>query len=185
MPARLFTLLPVARPRFALLTALLVVLAACGPKTNEFPPACPNPAFLRDLSDLLRYRANSSGRDLTDLVVRARLTALNGNCKDASPTSLETVVQVSMEVFRGPAMVGRRVEVPVFLAVVEGEAIINKRIFPIIVDFPSNLDRVVIAVPPVTLMLPVSAQKSGASYGIIAGFQLTPDELAQNQRRGF
>ena len=54
MLARLLTLPRLAVPRLALLAILLPALAACGPRTNEFPPACPNPAFLRDLSDLVR-----------------------------------------------------------------------------------------------------------------------------------
>jgi hypothetical protein len=36
----------------------------------------------------------------------------------------------------------------------------------------------------IDLALPVSPAKSGAAYGIIAGFQLSPDELAVNRRAG-
>jgi hypothetical protein len=174
-----------ALPRLALFALLLPVLATCGPATNEFPPACPNPAFLRDLSDLVRYNPASQGRDLTDLVVRARLTALNGRCEEASPTLLETAVQVNLELFRGPAMVGRKVEVPIFLAVLEGDTIVNKQIFPVVFEFPSNVDRATITTPPVALGLPITPEKSGAAYGLIVGFQLTPEELATNRRRGF
>ncbi len=185
MLARLLTLPRLAVPRLALLAILLPALAACGPRTNEFPPACPNPAFLRDLSDLVRYRPASTGRDLTDLVVRARLTALRGKCEAGSPTVLDTAIEVNMELFRGPAMVGRKVEIPIFLAVVDGDTIVNKQIFPVIFEFPSNVDRATITTPPVAMGLPITPQKSGAAYGIIAGFQLTPEELAINRRRGF
>jgi hypothetical protein len=180
MPARLSSV-----PRLALFALLLPILAACGPRTNEFAPACPNPTFLRDLSDLVRYRPGSGGRDVTDLIVRARLAALNGKCSDLTASVLETQIQVTLELFRGPGLVGNKIEVPIFLAVVENGEIVNKQIFPVIFEFPSNLDRATITTPPVALGLPVSPEKSGAAYGIIVGFQLTPEELAVNRRRGF
>ncbi len=163
----------------------LLALIGCGPKTNEFPPACPSPTFLRDLSDLVRYRPGSSGRDLTDLDVRGRLTALKGRCEENSATELNTVIEVNLELFRGPAMNGRRTQVPIFLAIVERGEILNKQVFPVEFEFPTNVDRATIATPPISLSLPISARKSGASYGLIVGFQLTPDELANNKRRGF
>jgi hypothetical protein len=36
--------------------------------------------------------------------------------------------------------------------------------------------------PEIDMNLPVSSEKSGAVYGIIAGFQLTPQELAANRQ---
>jgi len=42
---------------------------------------------------------------------------------------------------------------------------------------------VAIATPPVQLVLPVSPQKSGAAYGIIVGFQLSPEERELNRHR--
>ena len=180
MPARLSSL-----PRLALFAIQLPVLAACGPRTNEFAPACPNPTFLRDLSDMVRYRSGSGGRDVTDLIVRARLTALKGKCSQASESILETQVQVTLELFRGPGLAGNKVEVPIFLAVVDNGEIVNKQIFPVQFEFPSNLDRATITTPAVALGLPVSPEKSGAAYGIIVGFQLSPEELDVNRRRGF
>jgi hypothetical protein len=36
----------------------------------------------------------------------------------------------------------------------------------------------------INLSLPVSPEKSGNAYGVIAGFQLSPDELNLNRRSG-
>jgi hypothetical protein len=50
------------------------------------------------------------------------------------------------------------------------------------VVFPPNVDRLMISSGDIDLRLPVSPAKSGAFYGIIAGFQLSPDELTTNRR---
>lgn len=173
-------------PRLACLVVLVSLIASCGPKRNEFAPPCPHPIFLKDLSDLIRYRPGSTGRDLTDVELRARLVALNGRCEAGSVEGmLDTQVQISIEMFRGPGMQGRMTDVPVFLAVLDGEEIINKQIFPVQFEFPANVDRATIATPPMVLVLPVAPGKSGASYTIVAGFQLTPEDRANNARRGF
>ena len=40
--------------------------------------------------------------------------------------------------------------------------------------FPSNVDRVTLTPGEVDLSLPVTADKTGAAYTLLAGFQLTP-----------
>ena len=80
-------------------------------------------------------------------------------------------------------MPGRETEVPVFVAVTEGETILDKRAVRLPVVFPSNVDRVTLSPGEVNLLLPVSPTKSGAAYTILAGFQLTPDQMAQTRRR--
>jgi hypothetical protein len=51
------------------------------------------------------------------------------------------------------------------------------------VEFPSNLDRVAVTSPEIELILPVTQTKSAAAYARIAGFQLSPEELATNRHR--
>jgi hypothetical protein len=81
-------------------------------------------------------------------------------------------------------MKGGETDVPVFLAVTEGETVRDKKVYPVHVVFPPNVDRLFVSSGDIDLALPVSPAKSGASYGIIAGFQLSPDELAVNRRAG-
>ena len=81
-------------------------------------------------------------------------------------------------------MQGREADVPVFLAVTEGDTIRDKKVFPVHVVFPPNVDRLAMNSGDIDLGLPVSPQKSGNAYAVIAGFQLTPDELATNRKGG-
>jgi hypothetical protein len=164
---------------------LLLPLFGCGPDRNSFAPLCPTPRLIPALADVTRYRGPGPTHDVTDLILQARVTAVNGSCSAGDDTSkLPTKVQVSISIQRGPAMPGREADVPVFLAVTEGDTVRDKKVFRLHLAFPPNVDRMSITSPEIDLDLPVSPGRSGAAYSVIAGFQLTPDELAANRRAG-
>ena len=68
--------------------------------------------------------------------------------------------------------------------VTEGDSIRDKKVFPVHVVFPPNVDRLAMNSGDIDLGLPISSEKSGNAYAVIAGFQLTPDELATNRKGG-
>ena len=164
---------------------LLLPLIGCGPGRNQFAPVCPTARLVPTLADLTRYAGLGPTHDLRDLILQARVVSVQGRCQAGDDKSLlPAVVQISISVQRGPAMQGRDADVSVFLAVAEGETVRDKKVYPVHVQFPPNVDRLLISSGDINLDLPVSKQKSGASYGIIAGFQLSPDELAVNRQAG-
>jgi hypothetical protein len=169
-----------------LLAALLPLLTDCGPARNQFAPACPRPSFLGDAADLDIYRpgtAPGGPHDLTDLVLHARIAGVNGNCKEGdTKTQLATAANILIELTRGPAMQGQETDVPVFLAVTEGDTILDKHVYLVHATFPSNVDRMTLGTGEIDMILPITPTKSGAVYTILAGFQLTPDQLAQSRR---
>jgi hypothetical protein len=161
---------------------LVALLAGCGPKRNEFAPPCPGQAILGEAADFDSYRGGA--RDLTDLVLHGRIVGMQGSCQPGDKKDqLAVTVRVGVEVTRGPAMQGREADVPVFLAVTEGQTILDKRTVMMHVVFPSNVDRVTLTPGDVNLLLPVTPSKSGAAYTIIAGFQLAPGEVGQGRGR--
>jgi hypothetical protein len=184
MPARQPSL--VWASRAALTAALLPLLADCGPARNQFAPACPRPAFLGDAADFDVYRPGSApeqAHDLTDLVLHGRIVGVGGKCREGdTKNQLAAAVNVGFELTRGPAMEGRETDVPVFIAVTEGDTILDKHVYAMHVVFPSNVDRVTLGTGEVDLVLPVTPTKSGAAYTILVGFQLTPDQLARSRR---
>jgi hypothetical protein len=162
--------------------SLLLPLSACGPERNAFAPLCPTARLIPALADVTRYAGPGPAHDVTDLVLQARVMAVNGSCQAGSDKSvLPAKVQVSLSLQRGPAMKGREADIPVFLAVTEGEVVRDKKVFAVHVAFPPNVDRMSITSPDIDLDLPVSASKTGAAYEVITGFQLTPDELEVNR----
>jgi hypothetical protein len=173
-------------PHAVLAATLLPLLAGCGPARNQFAPACPRPSFLGDAADLDIYRpgvAPGGPHDVTDLVLHARIIGVTGNCRPGdNKDQLATTVNVGVELTRGPSMQGRDIDVPVFVAVTEGETILDKRVYQVHATFPSNVDRLPVSTGEIDMILPISSTKSGAAYSIITGFQLSPEQLQQNRR---
>ena len=176
--------LPRAGLRMAglLLAAAAGTLGACS-KPDAFAPACPQLALLSDGADLTRYAGQ--GRDITDLVVDAHLVGVPASChwSEDHHRQVEAILRVALTVSRGPAMPGRIIDVPYFIAVSENGTIYDKQVFNGRVEFPSNTDRLSLTSSEISLLFPVSPEKSAAAYKITVSFQLTPEELAANRSR--
>ena len=170
------------RPRLArhlLAAGALLALAGCDAAgENEFPPPCPQVGVLPGGGDLTLWRGE--GRDLTDLVLRARITGLHGDCRMRNKTTERTTLTVRMQLGRGPAATTRIADFTYFVAVADGRQILDKQAYSVRVDFPSNTDRMDYQTDPVKLLLPVTASRSGAAYEVWASFQLSPDEMRAN-----
>jgi hypothetical protein len=178
-------------PRLAALISPLgvlagtLLLAGCGgPKLTEFAPSCPRVAIRADTADITRYREGSGGRDLTDLVLDGRITGFKGGCSREDETTVRTVLDVDMVLARGPATRGRVLDAAFFVAVVDAGRILDKQVFPVRAELRENQDQARVASGQITMMVPVNKEKSAASYDVLIGFQLTPDELETNRRRG-
>ena len=178
MPVRLSAALRAAPLLF------LLPLFGCGPGRDQFAPACPGAGLLEHAGDIAEFRPNSSGRDLTDLMLRGRIVAIRGQCQPGDKkNALDVKVTITFEFSRGPALQGRDVAVPAFVAVTEGEQVLTKKVYGVTARFPENVDRTQFTSAPIDMSLPVGPDKSGAAYTILAGFQLTPDQLAANRAR--
>jgi hypothetical protein len=166
---------------------LLIALAigSCGPAKNQFAPACPVPGLLKPLSDLVRYRAGSV--DIRDLVVRARIVNVTGTCEPGDDANIVVAkAQLVLEAQRGPGMTGDAISVPAFIAITEGDTVLDKVTFNLAIEFQRNVDTTTAMSREVRMEIPITPQKSGAAYGIVGGFQLTPEEVAawrNNNRR--
>jgi hypothetical protein len=179
------TCLSSRRAAAILLAGTLALLSGCGPGKNQFPPACPRTDLLWEAADISRYRVESAvvNQDIRDLVLSGRIIAVPAKCREGdSRKQVDADVGFTMQLTRGPAMEGREVDVPYFLAVTEDGRILDKKIYPAHLVFPPNVDQITWNSDGVRMVFPVSATKSAAVYTVLAGFQLTADELAVNRR---
>jgi len=169
----------IARAAAAGALLLAGAVGGCGPSDDKFPPACPGLSMLRDGGDLTRFAA--SGRDVTDMVLHARIVGVPAKCETATPTTVRATLTVEAEVTRGPAAQQRSLPATYFIALTEGDTVVNEQDFPLIANFPPNVDRIGVKSDDIELLLPVSKTKSAAAYHIYVGFRLTPEELAYNR----
>lgn len=162
------------------LVVLSLALAACANTGDNFPPPCPTLTLLTDAGDLTRFAG--AGRDVTDLALAARITAIGAKCAREGKSAVRATVNIVADVARGPSFAGRIVDIPYFIAITEAGRIVDKRSFTARVEFPANVSRVPFLGPEVDLYLAVSPEKNASVYKIFVGFSLTPDEVAYNRR---
>jgi len=172
-------------PRRLLCAAIVgapLLVSACAPDRDQFAPACPGTALLAPTADVSIFRPGSNGHDLTALMLAGRMETIQGKCQTGEKKdTVAATVTAGAVLMRGPAMPGNEARVPIFIAVTEGNRILDKHVYTLSAVFPSNVDRVTVSTPPVFMVLPVSPTKSAAAYVVLAGFQLTPDQLANNR----
>ncbi|MSP31029.1 MAG: hypothetical protein EXR09_11480 [Acetobacteraceae bacterium] len=166
----------------AVVTALAGLAGCSAPRLTEFAPSCPRVVILADAADLSRYRA-SGGRDLTDLVLDGRIVSFKGGCKLEGVDHVRAKLTVDLRLTRGPA--GSRVsQISYFVAVREGNQVLDKQTYNLGINFPENQDQMRLTGPEASLIVAVNKDKSAAAYDVLIGFQLSAEELAVNRRRG-
>jgi len=179
MPAMLSPSLSSPARTLAALALAGLACASCGPKDTEFPPVCPSLALLGDAADLARF--DGRGLDVTNLVTRARITAVPAQCETAKPGVVRATLHVDAEVSRGPASPATLPPIDYFIALMEGDKVLREQDFALAPTFAPNVDRTSVRGEDIELLLPVSQTKSAAAYRIFVGFRLSPDELAFNR----
>jgi hypothetical protein len=166
----------------ALAMGLLTTLAACSggeSASMEFAPACPVTHIPSEAGDYYLY--NGKGTGFGDLVARASIVKLEGECSAGGPKDLKTRVVLHITVERGPASSTETLNIPWFIAVLHGDRIVNKHIFRHTVTFPANLATFDTTSKVVTIDLPIPPRNVDSDYRFEVGFQLSPRQLEYNQ----
>ncbi len=156
-----------------------LVLVACGDPGPQYPPACPGLKILSDAADITTY--SGAGHDLTDLLLQARITGVPARCAPGDPGVVQAAVRVGFNLTRGPANPAREVDLPYFLAISDGDKIVEEKDFRLHAIFPSNIDEVRADGSEVALAVPITKEHSAAAYTIYVGFRLTPEQLQRNR----
>jgi hypothetical protein len=180
----------VIQPRLATLLALaaLPVLAGCGGRSvlSQRPQApCPRVALLAEAVDLTRYRPGAAP-DIGTVEVDARMTGFQARC-DYAPrdAGLDVTLVVQATAERGPAATGRTAELPFLIAVTEeGEGrVLNRGTDTLRVTFPDGQRRAEGRSEEMMVRIPGDVRRA-AEKVVLIGFQLSPEQLAANRRRG-
>jgi hypothetical protein len=166
----------------ALPAGALAVAALAGCSTKAEGPDCPRLAVLDDVGRMTKFR-EGPGRDLTDVLYTARLAKADGFCTtEKSSVKVEMTVQLVVE--RGTASTGAPVDLQYFVAVTDpARRVLAKEVFPARIPFEGN-QRVAGSNEEIEERIPIPRGADPGTYSIVVGFQLTPEEIEYNRRRG-
>jgi hypothetical protein len=171
------------RPRLeSLFTASTALLLSACSQPGQYAPPCPVLRLLGDAADISSFDAR--GQDLTDLVVAGRITGVPASCQSGGRGKTAATMHVQMQVTRGPALRTGTAQLPYFVTIVDGGAVLEQRDYVLGVEFPANVDTFTVDGPEINMVFPVTPEKSAAAYTIYVGFRLTPQQLQYNRRGG-
>ena len=179
----------IARPA-ALVLLALPILAGCGggrgSMLTQRPQApCPRVALLAEAVDLTRFREGARP-DIATMEVDARMTGFQARC-DYAPrdAGLDVTLQVQVAAERGPAATGTAADLPYLVAVTEEaeSRVLNRGTDTVRVSFDRGERRTIAQGEEMLVRIPGDVRRA-AEKVILVGFQLSPEQLAYNRRRG-
>ena len=161
-------------------TLALLLLAGCNAGELRFAPTCPQLTLLAEGADLTRFAG--AGRDVTDRVLEARITGVEAACSGGRGGDVVARIKIQADIARGPAAQGRAAQVPYFVAVMQGDAVLERREFVLATNFPANVNAQRVSGGDLELRFPKAGDSGAAQYRIIVSLQLTQEELEYNRR---
>lgn len=164
--------------RLALVVAMALpaLLAGCFGPTSADTLVCPSTAATPGLDVAPVF--SGPGRTRDDVVTAARILAVKATCSEEKG-GIRADVNVTFTIVRGSPKV-QNPQFTYFVAVVDSASnILNEQRFGLVAHFAGN-ESVVATNDNITVHLPVKRLGAGADYGIVAGFQLTPDQIQFN-----
>ena len=169
-------------------TGALFGLAAAGCATNvaEQQP-CPVALVVQPASEVTQFLPGP-GRDLTDVVLEAKLAGVDGFCEfdleEDGSGEVAVDMQVVFEAARGPANDTRSGRFTYFVALVDkDEQVLRKPLFDADLEFPPNASRIRFA-DNITVDFQLQPGEPAVDYNILVGFQLTGEEVQYNRDVG-
>ncbi len=164
----------------------MFALVACTSDQPVIAPACPHIIIVKDTAQITTFRPGP-GRDLTDVVLDARIDRFEGTCE----TDLETNrtgrvavdLQLIFEATRGPANDTRKGKFSYYVAIANRSgAILAKKVFDTEFEFQGNRNRVG-GIEELTQEIPLRRGELGEDFDIFVGFQLNPEQLDYNRAK--
>lgn len=172
---------------FAALAAAAGLLSGCqslsdrlaSPEQNSGP--CPSALSLYDAHRLVEIHGDEVAYE--NVGFTAEILAVRSLCSYYGERPILANLELDMGFGRGPAAVGDSHTYEFFVAVTRRDvAVIEKEVFPVTVRFERGEDRVYRTERIDAIQIPrANADTSGVNFEIIAGFELTPEQLAFNR----
>ncbi|MBS0959049.1 MULTISPECIES: hypothetical protein [Acetobacter] len=160
----------------------LTLLSGCAEEEDKslaFAPACPVTQIPPEAADYYLYDGKTPS--FTNLVTRASILTLRGDCIAAGPKELTTRIALRFGITKGAALRDSTITLPWFIVVLHGDKIVNKHIFKHTFTVPANLANFTTDTKVVTVSLPIAPKNIASDYQFQVGFQLNKQQLEYNK----
>jgi hypothetical protein len=167
--------------RFPVFLLALLALAGCNTdKVNN----CPVAVILADASQVTVFRPGAP-QDLAGEAYRVALVGISTSCSINKKTG-ETIssYRVNFRATRAPSADAAHYTVPYFVAVTQGDSLIEKRILQISFDFAAGTSIATFSESPDDFDIHVENGHQTFEYQLMAGFQMTPAQVDYNKTMG-
>ncbi len=159
---------------------LALVAGACSSNGKEEAkgPSCPRVGVLADASQLIQFAGTA---DLGGPVFRAEMVNAAANC-DYRRKHVQMALAVQVHAMRQVAGGANVYPSRYFVAVVgAGERILTKQTFDLPIAFENGKRQAVLRDSVEEIRIPVKSKEAGATYEVLVGFELTPDQVIYNR----
>jgi hypothetical protein len=170
--------------RMTVIAVSLGALSACSLFSSSEPqPPCPRISVLADAASLTRFKPGS-GRDLTDVELKAEFAGYKGSCEyDPDDRTMTLTLRVGIDATRGPAAKGNSADIAYFVAIPAFYPDPRAHaVLPVTITFPDNTDRVRYTDDEVSIAIPIAKLAELQKYKVYLGLQVDPDQLDYNRQ---
>lgn len=171
------------RLAIALTGILAASLAGCSSEVKN--ATCPTMTALVDASEASIFVPGSSP-DPSNLLYRVEVTRVKGDCDvDKKLTDANVSLTVHFRATRAPSGVAVEYNVPYFVAVTEGtDRVLAKKNFLVHFEFEPGQATTEFSDTVASVDVKSKGEKKSYDYQVLAGLQLTKEQLAYNRSQG-
>jgi hypothetical protein len=174
-----------SRPRLAVLAACGAALALAGCRDDSRALNCPGVAILADAATRPALKAGAAPTDPAAVLYTVQAVDIESSCVlDARRGQTDSNISLTFRATRPPSGQAAHYVVPYFLAVNQGERVINKRLFNIAIDFAPGVSSVVVQTAINDNQLKLDNGRLPMEYQFLVGFPLSAEEQAYNKAVG-
>jgi hypothetical protein len=169
-----------SRPRLGVPAAVMVfgaavALAGCADDSRTLN--CPGVAILADAAIRPVLKAGAVPTDPSAVLYTVQATNIETSCKlDRRRGQTDSDVSLSFRATRPPSGQPAHYVVPYFLAINQGERVINKRMFSVVIDFAPGASSVTVQTAINNSVLNLDNGHLPMEYQFLVGMQLSADE---------
>jgi len=175
-----------SRPAFraaALAVGAMLVLSGCNNDTRI--AQCPGAAILADAAVRPVLKQGAAATDPSAVLYTVRMTGIETNCTlDRRIGQTDSNVTLTFRATRAPNGQAARYVVPYFLAINQGQRIINKRAFNAQIDFGPGVSSVTVQTAINDTLLKLENGRLPSDYQFLAGMPLSATEQAYVKAMG-